>query len=207
MKIVLMGAPGCGKGSQSVYLTARFSIPHISTGDIFRENISSGTPIGQLAASYINKGNLVPDEVTCDIVKDRLTRDDVKNGFLLDGFPRNVKQAKILSEFTDIDYCIYMHADYDTIFKRICGRRICSSCGAVYHTSALNGSTTCSKCGGNLIQRADDNPDTVKTRYENFLNLSLPLIDFYREQGKLLEVNANKEAKDVFLEIINKIGL
>jgi len=206
MKIVLMGAPGCGKGSQATYLTARYSIVHISTGDIFRENISKGTPIGQIAASYINKGNLVPDDVTCDIVKDRLTWADVQNGFLLDGFPRNVYQAEKLAEFTDIDYCVNMIADYQTIFNRICGRRICK-CGAVYHVSKLGGREECLRCGGKLYQRADDNPETIKTRYENYLKLAQPLVEFYRKKGNLIEVDANKEAKDVFLELTGKLGV
>lgn len=206
MKIVLMGAPGCGKGSQSNFLVERFSIPHISTGDIFRENINSGTPLGILAASYINKGNLVPDSVTCDIVINRLTQPDTDHGFLLDGFPRNVYQAERLAEFTDIDYCINMIADYQTIFNRICGRRICS-CGEVYHTSWLNGSTHCGRCGKELIQRADDNPETVKVRYENYLKLSGPLLDYYKQRGKVIDVDANKEAKYVFEEIIKKMGL
>ena len=206
MKIVLMGAPGCGKGSQSNFLVEKFSIPHISTGDIFRENINSGTPLGILAASYINKGNLVPDSVTCDIVINRLTQPDTDRGFLLDGFPRNVYQAERLAEFTDIDYCINMIADYQTIFTRICGRRICS-CGEVYHTSWLNGSTHCGRCGKELIQRADDTPETVKVRYENYLKLSGPLLDYYKQRGKVIDVDANVEAKYVFEEIIKKMGL
>ena len=206
MKIVLMGAPGCGKGSQSNFLVEKFSIPHISTGDIFRENISSGTPLGILAASYINKGNLVPDSVTCDIVINRLTQPDTDRGFLLDGFPRNVYQAERLAEFTDIDFCVNMIADYQTIFNRICGRRICS-CGEVYHTSWLNGSTHCGRCGKELIQRADDTPETVKVRYENYLKLSGPLLDYYKQRGKVIDVDANVEAKYVFEEIIKKMGL
>lgn len=206
MKIVLMGAPGCGKGSQSVLLTEKFSIPHISTGEIFRENINSGTPLGQLAASYINKGNLVPDDVTCDIVKHRLMQEDAKNGFVLDGFPRNAYQAEKLAEFIDIDYCINMVADYETIFHRICGRRVCP-CGIVYHTSWLDGKDRCWKCGQKLVQREDDTPETVKVRYDNYLKLSGPLIEFYRNKGKLIEVDANKEAKFVFEEVLKKMGL
>ena len=206
MKIVLMGAPGCGKGSQATFIVHKFSIPHISTGDIFRENINSGTPLGKLAASYINKGNLVPDDVTCDIVKARLMQEDAKNGFLLDGFPRNAYQAQKLEEFTDIDYCINMVADYQTIYNRICGRRICP-CGVIYHTSWLNGSEVCAKCGQKLYQREDDNPETVKIRYENYLKLSGPLVEFYRSRGKVIDVDANKEAKFVFEEVLEKMGL
>ena len=184
MNIILLGAPGAGKGTQASKIQAKYNLVHISTGDIFRANIKGGTPIGKLAKSYIDAGKLVPDEVTCEIVKDRLEKDDVKSGYMLDGFPRNVFQAKELDKFAKIDLCINIDVDDALLLDRICGRRVCV-CGESYHISTLNGATTCAKCGKTLYQRDDDNPETVAARLETYNKQTAPLIDYYKAQGKL----------------------
>ena len=158
MNLILLGAPGAGKGTQATKIAERYGLVHISTGDIFRANIKNGTEIGKLAKSYIDKGELVPDEVTVAIVKDRLTWDDVKNakGYLLDGFPRNLYQAEELDKFAKIDGVVNINIDFKLLMDRLCGRRVCSKCGESYHVSTLNGATTCARCGGELYQRKDD---------------------------------------------------
>lgn len=205
MNIVLLGAPGAGKGTQASRLEEKYALLHISTGDIFRANIKGGTPIGKLAKSYIDAGKLVPDDVTCDIVKDRLTWDDAQNGYMLDGFPRNLFQAEKLSGFANIDLCINISVDFSLITDRICGRRVCS-CGESYHISTLGGRTTCAKCGGTLYQRADDNAETVKARLETYKTQTAPLIDYYAKQGKLITVECGNSTPDeVFALICKKI--
>ena len=205
MNIVLLGAPGAGKGTQAAFLEKKYGLVHISTGDIFRANIKGGTPIGKVPKSYIDAGKLVPDEVTCDIVKDRLTRDDVKNGYMLDGFPRNLFQAKELDKFAHIDVCVNVSVDFSLIMDRICGRRVCS-CGASYHISTLGGKTTCAKCGKPLYQRADDNPETVGARLETYKTQTAPLIDYYKEQGKLVTVECgNASPEEVFAMVCEKL--
>ena len=205
MNIVLLGAPGAGKGTQAALLEEKYGLVHISTGDIFRANIKGGTPIGKVAKSYIDAGKLVPDEVTCDIVKDRLTRDDVKSGFMLDGFPRNLFQAEELDKFARIDVCVNISVDFSLIMDRICGRRVCS-CGASYHISSLGGKTTCEKCGKPLLRRADDNPETVGARLETYKTQTAPLIDYYKAQGKLLTVECgNATPAEVFAMICGKL--
>lgn len=204
MNIVLLGAPGAGKGTQAARIQEKYHLTHISTGDMFRANIKGGTEIGKLAKSYIDAGKLVPDEVTCDIVKDRLNWDDVENGYLLDGFPRSLFQAEELSKFADIDLCLNLEVDPALIMDRICGRRVCS-CGESYHVSTLNGATTCAKCGGELYQRADDNPETVKTRLDTYNTQTAPLIDYYKKQGKLQSVTSGKGSPDEVFEQIKKI--
>lgn len=188
MNIILLGAPGAGKGTQASRLEEKYDLVHISTGDIFRANIKGGTEIGKLAKSYIDAGKLVPDEVTCDIVKDRLTWDDVKTkGYMLDGFPRNTFQAEQLDKFAKIDVCVNIDVPTELLMDRICGRRVCS-CGESYHVSTLNGATTCAKCGKELYQRADDNPETVGARLQTYNSQTAPLIEYYKAQGKLLSI-------------------
>ena len=204
MNIVLLGAPGAGKGTQASMLEERFGLAHISTGDIFRANIKGGTPIGKVAKSYIDAGKLVPDEVTCDIVKDRLNWDDAKDGYMLDGFPRNVFQATELDKFAEIDLCLNIDVDEALLMDRICGRRVCS-CGESYHVSTLNGATTCAKCGKELYRRADDNPETVKTRLDTYKSQTAPLIDYYRAQGKLATVTSGEMSPDEVFGQIKKI--
>ena len=201
MNIILLGAPGAGKGTQASKIAEKYNILHISTGDIFRANIKGGTPIGKLAKSYIDAGKLVPDEVTCDIVEDRLKKDDIKGGYMLDGFPRNIFQAERLDKFAKIDLCLNIEVDEKLLMDRICGRRVCA-CGESYHISTLNGATTCKKCGGELYQRADDNPQTVKARLDTYKSQTAPLIDYYKAQGKLKSVTSGEGSPDeVFAQI------
>ena len=204
MNIILLGAPGAGKGTQASKIQAHYNLLHISTGDIFRANIKGGTEIGKLAKSYIDAGKLVPDEVTCDIVKDRLNWDDAKDGYMLDGFPRNVFQATELDKFAEIDLCLNIDVDEKLLMDRICGRRVCS-CGESYHVSTLNGATTCAKCGKELYRRADDNPETVKTRLDTYKSQTAPLIDYYRAQGKLATVTSGEMSPDEVFGQIKKI--
>ena len=201
MNIILLGAPGAGKGTQASKIEEKYKLLHISTGDIFRANIKGGTEIGKLAKSYIDAGKLVPDEVTCDIVKDRLTWDDAKSGYMLDGFPRNLFQAQELDKLAKIDLCLNIDVDESLLMDRICGRRVCA-CGESYHISTLNGATTCAKCGGELYQRADDNPETVKTRLDTYKSQTAPLIEYYKSQGKLKSVKSGAGSPDeVFVQI------
>lgn len=201
MNIVLLGAPGAGKGTQASMIEERFHLVHISTGDIFRANIKGGTPIGKVAKSYIDAGKLVPDEVTCDIVKDRLAADDVKSGYMLDGFPRNLFQAAELDRFAHIDLCINIDVDVSLLLDRICGRRVCS-CGESYHVSTLNGATACKKCGGTLYQRDDDNPETVGKRLDTYFNETAPLVKYYKNQGKLFTVKSGKQPPEEVFAVI-----
>ncbi len=201
MNIILLGAPGAGKGTQASKIKQKYGVLHISTGDIFRANIKGGTEIGKLAKSYMDAGKLVPDEVTCAIVKDRLTWDDTKDGYMLDGFPRNLFQAQELDKFAKIDLCLNIEVDESLLMDRICGRRVCV-CGESYHISALNGATTCAKCGKELYQRADDNPETVKTRLDTYNAQTAPLIDYYKSKGKLVTVIGGTGSPDeVFAQI------
>ena len=204
MNIILLGAPGAGKGTQASKIEEKYKLLHISTGDIFRANIKGGTEIGKLAKSFIDAGKLVPDEVTCDIVKDRLTWDDAQSGYMLDGFPRNLFQAQELDKFAQIDLCLNIDVDENLLLDRICDRRVCA-CGESYHVSTLNGETHCAKCGGELYQRADDNPETVKTRLETYNTQTAPLIDYYKAMGKLATVKSGKGSPDLVFEQICKI--
>lgn len=202
MNIVLLGAPGAGKGTQASLIEKQFCLEHISTGDIFRANIKGGTPIGKLAKSYIDAGKLVPDEVTCEIVKNRLAEEDVKSGYMLDGFPRNIFQAEELDKFADVDLCVNIDVDVKLLMDRICGRRVCS-CGESYHVSTLNGATACAKCGKPLYRRDDDNPETVQKRLDTYFTQTAPLIDYYAKQGKLFTVNSGKLNPQEVFEIIS----
>ena len=157
MNIILLGAPGAGKGTQAARISDGYKLPHISTGDIFRENIKNQTPIGLEAKSYIDKGLLVPDEVTCKIVEGRIAQADCQNGYMLDGFPRTIAQAEALDKITNIDLVINIDVDFSLLMERLCGRRVCA-CGATYHVSTLGGETKCARCGGELYQRKVDNP-------------------------------------------------
>ncbi len=197
MNLILLGAPGAGKGTQATKISDRYGLVHISTGDIFRTNIKNGTKIGMLAKSYIDKGELVPDEVTCDIVKDRLTWDDCKKGYLLDGFPRNLFQAAELDKFAKIDAVVNINIDFNLLMDRLCGRRVCKECGESYHVSTLNGATTCSRCGGELYQRRDDNPETVKSRLEVYNEQTAPLINYYTMQGNILNFTGSEAPAEV----------
>lgn len=202
MNIVLLGAPGAGKGTQASLIENAFGFVHVSTGDIFRANIKGGTPIGKLAKSYIDAGKLVPDEVTCEIVKNRLAEEDVKVGFMLDGFPRNLFQAGELDKFASVDLCVNIDVDISLLTERICGRRVCS-CGESYHVTTLNGATTCKKCGRLLYRRDDDNPETVQKRLETYFGETAPLADYYEKQGKLFTVNSGRLSPDEVFAVIS----
>lgn len=205
MNIILLGAPGAGKGTQASKISQAYNLPHISTGDIFRENIKNQTPVGVLAKSYIDKGQLVPDDVTCEIVEERLACDDCKNGYMLDGFPRTIPQAEALSKLEKIDVVINIDVDFSLLLDRLCGRRVCKDCGESYHVSRLNGATTCARCGGELYQRKDDNPETVRKRLIVYNAQTAPLIDYYSKKGLLLNVVGNTTPEDVFQEVSKKL--
>ena len=213
MKIIMLGAPGAGKGTQAKSISNRYSIPHISTGDIFRKNISEETPLGIEAKQYIDNGQLVPDEVTINMVKDRLTWEDCKNGYLLDGFPRTVAQAEALQEFLEsrdekLDTALCIEVPSSFILERMTGRRVCLSCGASYHikfnSPAVDG--VCDVCGDNIIQRKDDVEETVKERLDVYERQTQPLIDFYKEKNLLSTVDGTKAINEVFEGICNILG-
>jgi len=205
MNIIMLGAPGAGKGTQAVRLSEKYKIPHISTGDIFRKNIKEQTPIGLVAKSYIDKGQLVPDEVTVNIVKQRLEEKDCKNGYILDGFPRTVYQAEELDKITNIDKVVNIDIELTKLIKRLTGRRVCSVCGESFHIDFLNGETTCNKCGGILIQRKDDSEETINNRINVYSKQTLPLIKFYKRQGKLLNIVSEGGIDAVQEKIVNSL--
>ena len=207
MQIILLGAPGAGKGTQAKRLSAKYNLLHISTGDIFRENIKNSTDIGKIAKSYIDKGQLVPNDVTVEIVKQRLEQEDCKNqGYLLDGFPRNIEQAIELDKFSKIDVVLNVDVDFDKLINRITGRRVCPKCGASYHVTTLNGETKCKECKTELIMRDDDNEETVIKRIEVYNKQTAPLIEYYEKQGKLATVDGNLEIEETFKQIVKILG-
>ena len=201
MKIIFLGAPGSGKGTHSTRLKTELGVPHISTGDIFRENIKGGTPLGLLAKSYIDKGALVPDEVVIKIVADRLSREDCKKGFILDGFPRTLDQADALKAITNIDVVINLIVADEAIVSRVAGRRMCR-CGETYNVAFLNGSNVCAKCGGTLYQRDDDKEETVKSRLAVYHKETAPLIDYYAKEGILKDVDGAQTIDKVYEDIL-----
>lgn len=204
MKLILLGAPGAGKGTQATQIAAKYGIPHISTGDIFRKNIKEGTPVGLKAKAFIDKGQLVPDEVTCELVENRLQEKDCETGFLLDGFPRNVFQAETLDKLTEVDAVVNIDVDLNALADRITGRRVCAKCGESYHVS-MKKDLKCDKCDGELIQRADDQIETVMSRLKVYESSTAPLIDFYAKKGKLKTVNGMQSIADVFNDIVKAL--
>lgn len=210
-KMLIMGPPGAGKGTQAESIIKYYNIPHISTGDMFRAAISNKTEIGLLAKKYIDAGNLVPDEVTVGIVKDRLSKDDCKNGFLLDGFPRDIHQAEmfdVMLKELDIklDLVINIHVDNEKLVNRIIGRRICPTCGRTYHIKYNKPlkDGICDDCGSNLIQRKDDNVETVNNRLEVYSNLTEPLIKYY--QDLVCTIDGDRDVDVIFEDIKKVIG-
>lgn len=207
MKIILLGAPGAGKGTQASQIANAYAIPHISTGDIFRAHMSTETKIGVLAKSYIDKGQLVPDAVTCEVVESRLEEADCRTGYMLDGFPRTIAQAEHLDTMAEIDAVINIDVDTSLLMERLCGRRVCKDCRESYHISRLNGATKCAKCGGDLYQRKDDNPETVSSRLEVYQAQTAPLIAYYAKKGLLINVNGNATPDQVFAEVKEKLDV
>ena len=206
MNLIFLGPPGAGKGTQAVRVCEQLGIPQISTGDILRRAIKNETPTGLAAKSYIDKGQLVPDSVVIDIVRERLTQDDCKNGYLLDGFPRTVFQAEALETFAKIDAVIDIDVSDDKLIERLSGRRVCLSCGGTYHVSQLNGSMTCAKCGQELIQRADDKAETVLSRLTVYHAQTAPLIDFYTQRGLLKEIDGAQPMDECYAAILAVLG-
>lgn len=210
MKIIFLGAPGAGKGTQADLVSAKYGIPAISTGAIIREAIANGTEMGLAARSYTEKGMLVPDEVVIGIIKERLAKDDCKNGFILDGFPRTVAQAEALDEMgVDIDLVISIEVDDEDIVKRMSGRRVCGSCGSSYHIvykPSKNGEQ-CDKCGSDLSIRADDKPEVVLDRLQVYHNMTEPLKDFYKKKGKCVEVKGQEILDDTSALVREQIAL
>lgn len=216
LNLMLMGLPGAGKGTQAERIVDQYHVPHISTGDIFRAAIKNQTEMGVKAKSFIDRGELVPDEVTNGIVRDRLTEADTAAGFLLDGFPRNLAQAKALELMgkeldRSLTAVINIHVDPDSLLERLTGRYICRSCGATYHKlfNPTKEAGTCDRCGGHeFYQREDDKPATVKNRLDVNLKMNTPLIDFYQQQNLLHEINGNQPIEKVFADVqqvLNKL--
>lgn len=199
MNLILLGAPGAGKGSQAKIISEEYGIAHISTGDALRANIANNTQLGKDAKAYIEKGLLVPDEVVVNIVADRIKKDDCKNGFLLDGFPRTIKQAEELDKLTTIDKVINIEVDFGKVLARITGRRMCK-CGATYHISFYD-KDVCEKCGGKLYQRTDDNEETVKNRLDVYQKQSEPIIEFYKSKGILYNVDGNRTIEATYKDV------
>ncbi|MFG6150693.1 adenylate kinase [Halobacillus sp. B23F22_1] len=213
MNLILMGLPGAGKGTQAEKIVEKYNIPHISTGDMFRLAIKEGTALGQEAKSFMDKGELVPDEVTIGIVRERLSKPDCQEGFLLDGFPRTIAQADALENLLadmneSVDYVLHIDVPKDKLVERLTGRRVCPTCGATYHV-IFNPPKEEGKCdhdGAELIQREDDQPETVKKRLEVNVEQSQPLLDFYQEKGYLVTFDGDRDINLVFEDIDKKLG-
>jgi len=209
MKIIMLGAPGAGKGTQAKKIAEKYSIPHISTGDIFRANIKEGTELGKKAKEYMDKGALVPDELVCDLVVDRISQEDAKNGYVLDGFPRTIPQAEALdvalSKINEkVDYAIDVDVPDDNIINRMSGRRACVACGGTYHIvfNPTKAEGVCDACGGQLILRDDDKPETVKNRLKVYHEQTQPLIEYYTKKNILKSVDGTQDMSKVFDSIV-----
>ena len=213
MKIIMLGAPGAGKGTQAKKIAAKYGIPHISTGDIFRANIKNGTELGKKAKTYMDQGLLVPDELVVDLVVDRVNQDDCENGYVLDGFPRTIPQAEALTEALEkmgqkVDFAIDVNVPDENIVKRMGGRRACVTCGATYHMvyAPTKKEGICDTCGAELILRDDDKPETVQKRLNVYHDQTQPLIDYYTSQGILRTVDGTVDIDDVFRAITEFLG-
>ncbi|OUM87969.1 MAG: adenylate kinase [Bacillus thermozeamaize] len=213
MEIVLMGLPGAGKGTQAEVIVSQYGVPHISTGDMFRQAVAEGTELGKEAKAYMDAGKLVPDEVTIGIVRERLMKEDCRPGFLLDGFPRTVEQAKALDETLQslgrkLDHVLMIQVRKEILLERLTGRRVCRQCGATYHVAfhPPKQEGICDRCGGELYQRQDDAPETVATRLEVNLAQMEPILAFYEERGLLRIVDGEQEISAVTRQIMNLLG-
>ena len=213
MKIIMLGAPGAGKGTQAKQIADKYQIPHISTGDIFRANIKNGTELGKKAKEYMDQGALVPDELTCDLVMDRIKQDDCKNGFVLDGFPRTIPQAEALDNALKgigekMDYAINVDVPDENIVNRMGGRRACLNCGATYHVVSIPTKVEgiCDRCGSEVVLRDDDKPETVQKRLTVYHEQTQPLIDYYKNQGILKSVDGTVPMESVFSAIVEILG-
>ncbi len=213
MKIVMLGAPGAGKGTQAKMISEKYGIPHISTGDIFRANIKEGTELGKKAKAYMDEGKLVPDELTCDLVVDRIAQDDAKNGYVLDGFPRTIPQAEALTKALNergekLDYAVDVEVPDENIVDRMSGRRACVNCGGTYHIkyNPTKVEGVCDACGGELTLRDDDKPEVVADRLKVYHEQTQPLIDYYNKEGILKEVDGTLDLNDVFDAIVGILG-
>ncbi|MEY8515969.1 adenylate kinase [Lachnospiraceae bacterium 29-84] len=213
MKIIMLGAPGAGKGTQAKMIADKYHIPHISTGDIFRANLKAGTELGMKAKEYMDQGLLVPDELTCDLVMDRIGQDDCKDGFVLDGFPRTIPQAEALDAALSninqkMDYAIDVDVPDENIVNRMSGRRACLNCGATYHIVSIPTKVegVCDRCGNPVVLRDDDQPETVQKRLAVYHEQTQPLIDYYKGQGILNTVSGTQPMEDVFQAIVEILG-
>lgn len=213
MKVIMLGAPGAGKGTQAKQIADKYSIPHISTGDIFRANIKNGTELGKKAKTFMDQGLLVPDELVVELVADRIQQDDCKNGFVLDGFPRTIPQAEALDAALEkinekMDYAIDVDVPDENIITRMSGRRACLNCGATYHIVSIPTKVEgiCDRCGSSVVLRDDDKPETVKKRLEVYHEQTQPLIDYYKKKEILKTVNGVQPMEDVFKAIVEILG-
>lgn len=203
MNIVLLGAPGSGKGTMAQKLAVELNIPQISTGDIFRKNLREETPLGIQIKNIMASGQLVPDEITIEIVKNRLAEPDCANGYILDGFPRSIVQAQALDTFQNIDIAVNLDVDEEAIVARLSGRRFCPDCNGTFHVNTLNGANVCPACGGKLIVREDDTEATVRNRLAVYNKTTLPLVEYYTEQGKIATVDGNGSIAEVYARVIS----
>ncbi len=207
MRLVFIGPPGIGKGTYASILSRKYGIPHISTGDIFREEIAKGSELGKKVKEYVEKGLLVPDEIVIEVVRQRLSQPDCAKGFILDGFPRTLKQAEALDSMTKLDAAILFQAPVEVIIERVSGRLICPKCGAIYHIKwrPPKKPGVCDVCGTQLIRRKDDEPEVVRRRYEIYLQTFSPIIEYYRGKSILIEVNASRQAEEVIADLEEKL--
>ena len=213
MNMILLGPPGAGKGTQAVNIVEKYDVPHISTGDIFRENIKNGTELGKKAQEYMNRGELVPDELVCEIATDRLSREDCAKGFLLDGFPRTVFQAEKLDEFLTangkkVDAVINLEVEKEELITRLTGRRVCRKCGASFHVVNIPPKTegVCDYCGGELYQRDDDTVETAENRISVYDTQTKPLVDYYTKAGCIVNIDGATGLENVFADIVTALG-
>ena len=205
MNLIFLGPPGAGKGTQAAAVSGDLKVPHISTGDMFRKAISEGTPTGLKAKSFMDAGQLVPDSVVIDMVKERLSEKDCENGYLLDGFPRTVPQAEALDGIAHIDAVVELAVEDQQLVDRLSGRRVCLKCGATHHVTTLNGRTKCD-CGEELVQRDDDKPETVLSRLTVYHDQTAPLSAYYEEKGLLHRIDGGKDRDAIYADILNVLG-